>query len=138
MDKTKVLLWKFICVSQMTLKPCFLGSCFFKTHTEAAFDSEKLDFHTGVWAEPKICCENSSVSVKYIGEKSHSFSQSIQLQFILERTSSSMIFVTIADFKTHVKQTWKSQFCQSKQKNSWTSFSSVPSIIENKQLKSFE
>ena len=32
----------------MTLKPHFWGSCFFKTHTGTAFDSEQLDFHLRV------------------------------------------------------------------------------------------
>ena len=32
----------------MTLKPQFLGSCFFKTYTGTAFDSEQLDFHLRV------------------------------------------------------------------------------------------
>ena len=32
----------------MTLKPCFLGCCFFKTHTGTAFDSEQLEFHLRV------------------------------------------------------------------------------------------
>ena len=32
----------------MTLKPGFLGSCSFKTHTGTAFDNEQLDFHLRV------------------------------------------------------------------------------------------
>jgi hypothetical protein len=52
-------------VSIKWLKPRFWGWCFFEIHTGTAFDSEQLDFHLGVLTGPKICCENSSVSVNW-------------------------------------------------------------------------
>ena len=39
----------------MTLKPCFGGSCFFKTHTGTAFDSEQLEFHLRVGLNQRSC-----------------------------------------------------------------------------------
>ena len=39
----------------MALKPCFGGSCFFKTHTGTAFDSEQLEFHLRVGLNQRSC-----------------------------------------------------------------------------------
>ena len=39
----------------MILKPCFGGSCFFKTHTGTAFDSEQLEFHLRVGLNQRSC-----------------------------------------------------------------------------------
>ena len=48
-------------------KATFLRMFFiFITHTATAFDSEQLDFYLRVRTEPKICCENSSVSIKWL------------------------------------------------------------------------
>ena len=55
----------------MTLKPCFWGSCFFKTHTETAFDSEQLEFHLRVGLNQRsvvkihVCVSNDTKSTVF-------------------------------------------------------------------------
>ena len=90
---TKDLYWKMFCVCQMTLEPCFWGCCFFKTHTGTAFDSELLDFHFRVWTEPKISCEHSSVSLKWLW--SHVFDSETEL----------------SDFHFTLELDWKKKIC---------------------------
>ena len=82
LDKTKYLLWKFTCVCQITLKPRFLGSSFFKKHTESAFDSEKSDFHLRIGL-------NQRAVVKLYFQKKHNHKSFTFMVFLMSWTTSS-------------------------------------------------
>ena len=133
-------LWQLqLFLPNTTVKKCYTLACFFKScYQNPQTDSDfNVTFNWTKDLHPKFSCFCLMPLYK-------------QVTFMLCRGSLfQQLLNYFANFVFWTKFTNRncclqnsvffcSLFCQSKQKNSWTSFSSVPSIIENKQLKSFE